>query len=298
MQWNEPRIVSVETFVPHSYAYLTETRNFTPEEISEERYLASQERFHAIEDVTIRRITYMCGGLRITGAMLLPETMHPASCPILIYNRGGIGNFGILSSLVLTRLADYARAGFIVFASNYRGNDGSEGKDEWGGADVQDVLELLGIARTHPAWDGKNSFMYGHSRGGMMTFLAIRSGAALTAAVSVAGPADPALLAQERPDMLPLLRRMIPQFDEQREAILTDRSAVAWADKLDVPLLLLQGDNDVRVTAAHTLVLDAELTRLGKPHRTVIYPGGDHSLSRFRKESREEILQWFKHYRK
>ncbi len=296
LQWNDPRLVSAEPFVPHSYAFLTETRNFTPQEISEERYLASQERFHAIKDVVIRRITYRCERLRITGAMLLPASLSPASCPILIYNRGGNGNFGILSSLVLTRLADYARAGFIVFASNYRGNDGSEGKDEWGGADVQDVLELLSIARTHPAWDGRNMFMYGHSRGGMMTFLAIRNGAKLNAAVCVAGPTDPLLLGKQRADMLAMYRHRIPQFDERQEAVFADRSALAWAEKLDVPLLLLQGDNDTRVDAAHTLALDAELTRLGKPHKTVIYPGGDHSLSCFRKESREEILAWFKQF--
>ncbi len=297
MQWNEQRLLTAGPFIPHDFAFLTETRNFRAGDITETQYQSFLARLNAVDDVTIQRITYLSEGLRITGAMLLPKNLQAASCPILIYNRGGSGNFGILTAMNMMRLADYARAGYIVFASNYRGNDGSEGKDEFGGAEIQDVLELLAIARTHPAWDGRNAFMYGHSRGSMMTFLAIKHGAKLNAAAAVAGPTDPARLEVERPDMLPVYRRMIPDFDARREQAFAERSALAWADTLNVPLLLLQGDNDDRVDAAHTLALDAELTRLGKAHKTVIYPGGDHSLSRFRKESQAEIMQWFAHYK-
>ena len=60
----------------------------------------------------------------------------------------------------------------IVFASQYRGADGSEGQDEYCGADVQDVLSLLDIARAHSGWDGKHSLMMGWSRGTAMTYRA------------------------------------------------------------------------------------------------------------------------------
>src|SRR5207247_311744 len=71
---------------------------------------------------------------------------------------------------------ELASHGFVILASQYRGNDGGEGREEFGGADVNDVINLLSIAASLPDADPKNVFLYGLSRGGMMTFLALQRG--------------------------------------------------------------------------------------------------------------------------
>lgn len=241
----------------------------------------------------MQRMVYQVDGLRVTGVMLAPEAPVDKQHPLLVYNRGGTAQFGILTVGNMLRLAHYAQQGYLVFASNYRGNDGGDGLDEFGGGDVHDVLTLLDIGRQHPGWDGRNTFMHGHSRGAMMTFLAIRHGAALRAAAGIAGPADLQLLLNHRPDMHTIYERHIPGFLDAPQATLAERAALCWPEALNVPLLLLHGDKDERVDIAHTARLDAALSALGKPHATVVYPGGDHSLTGFRKESQSEISAWF-----
>lgn len=298
MQWNEPRVVSVSAFVPPPFAEMMQKHRLMPT-ATEGLYNNHVTHFQGTPDVDFNRITYKSGELNITGAMLTPKQMKAGAHPVIIYNRGGSGEFGVINVFMLNLLAEYARAGYVVLGSNYRGNDGSDGKDEFGGTDVQDVLELLDIARTHPAWDGKNIFMYGHSRGAMMTFLAIRQGAMLNAAAAVAGPTHCDDLLTERPDMIKVYRRMIPGYDANPQTTMQERSAVYWADKLDTPLLILHGDADDRVHISHAHAIDAALTKAGKTHKTIIYPGGDHSfMRRYRTESIQEILAWFAQYKR
>ena len=75
-------------------------------------------------------------------------------------------------------------------ASQYRGNDGGEGLEEFGGADVGDVVTLVSLASSLPYADPKNIFFYGVTRGGMMTFLALARGVAVNAAAVVGGIYD------------------------------------------------------------------------------------------------------------
>jgi dipeptidyl aminopeptidase/acylaminoacyl peptidase len=91
----------------------------------------------------------------------------------MIFNRGGNGDFGALEDPVLASwVARFADMGFVVVASQYRGNAGSEGFDTFGGEDVNDVLNLIALLDAHPKADASRIGMYGHSRGGLMTYLA------------------------------------------------------------------------------------------------------------------------------
>jgi dipeptidyl aminopeptidase/acylaminoacyl peptidase len=60
-------------------------------------------------------------------------------------------------------------------ASNYSGSLFSEGKYEFGGADVNDVLRLIDIAKSIPNADPKRIVMMGWSRGGQMTYQALKA---------------------------------------------------------------------------------------------------------------------------
>jgi len=63
--------------------------------------------------------------------------------PCVIYNRGGNRDFGgLLVAHGAITLGKLAKEGYVVIASQYRGNGGSEGQEEFGGKDVNDLFIL------------------------------------------------------------------------------------------------------------------------------------------------------------
>ncbi len=288
-------ILSAKAFVPHTLEHLTEARVF-PNPLPEAAYAKMLEEYAGLEGVRVWDITYESDGLVITGVMALPEVMGDAH-PVMVYNRGGSRDYGKLTVLnVLRSMVPFAQKGYLVFASNYRGNAGSEGVEEFGGADVHDVLRLLVIARAHPAFDGKNAFMIGHSRGGMMTELAIAQGAQVNAAVAIAGIGDARKLVAYPHLLERVLKPLVPGYRVHPIEALERRSAVLWPEKITVPLLLLHGDNDRDVDVSDSIVLDEAIKGAGGVCELVVYQGGGHALLRHWSDVLERCMAWLARY--
>ncbi len=249
------------------------------------------ERFGS--QVECFRITYLSDGLRVVGYLLKPRA-GSSPLPVLIYNRGGNRDFGMISQPQLDySLAYLASAGYLVVASQYRGVDGGEGREEFGGADVHDILNLMPLARSLPYADPQRVVMLGDSRGGMMTYLAIKSGAPLKAAVVIGAPSDLEESYRERSAFGKVLEELIGGGPAERTSAYRERSAYYWPEKLTVPLLMLHGERDWRVPCSHSEKLAARLKELGMPHELVVFPGADHGLYRARDERNRLILEWF-----
>ncbi len=67
---------------------------------------------------------------------------------------------------------------------------GGEGREEFGGADVDDVLNLIPLLGSFPQADTSRIGMYGRSRGGMMTYIALTKTDRIAAAIVDAGEAN------------------------------------------------------------------------------------------------------------
>jgi len=80
--------------------------------------------------------------------------------------------------------------GYVIISTNYRGCCGSEGKDEFGGADIYDVLNLLPALTQVPNADTSRVGIYGMSRGGMMALLAMKKSTRFKAAYVGSGMAN------------------------------------------------------------------------------------------------------------
>ena len=141
-------------------------------------------------------------------------------------------------------------------ASNYRGCGKSEGTDAFGGDDVHDVIHLLDLCEKLNSVDTKNINMFGVSRGGMMTYETLREDRRIHKAVVVAGVADCTMNYEEREDMRSLLTELIGGTPEQLPEEYSRRSAVAWADEINTPLLIFHttGDDKVSIKQADKLV--------------------------------------------
>jgi len=120
----------------------------------------------------VEKITYLSDGLKINGYLAYPA--DKGKYPCIIWNRGGIGESGVIDVFNARGIyGQIASWGYCVFASHYRGNYGSEGSDEFGGNDVNDVINIIPAAEEVESANTGIWGIEGWSRGGMMTYLSL-----------------------------------------------------------------------------------------------------------------------------
>ncbi|MCA0984191.1 prolyl oligopeptidase family serine peptidase [Halobacillus yeomjeoni] len=241
-----------------------------------------------------KKITYESDGLKVTGYMVKPEKIE-GDLPLLIYNRGGNRGYGKINEKKLSHYLSYwAHQGYVVLATQYRGVDGGEGEEEFGGSDVNDVIRLQKVAQEYDFIDTENTFMLGMSRGGMMTYLAIKKGMDLDAAAVIGGITDVEGFYDARGKLVQdMLLRLVGSPDENKEAYRA-RSAQHWVEQLDAPLLILHGEADERVPVEQARLLADQLDEQNADFDYVEYPDGSHALFEHFEEVSSEIDQWFK----
>ena len=252
----------------------------------------------AYEGFECRSIVYLSDGLKIAGYLWKPKDVDGKKLPLIVYNRGGNRNFGRLSPWFDFGFYEYLRQGFVVLASQYRGGADSEGNDEYGGGDVHDVINLIPLARSLGYVDMNNVFMLGWSRGGMMTYLALKDGMKVNAAAVIAGATDPLATVKRRRSIAQVWQELSANLPENGDAALRERSVVYWPEKISVPLLILHGGADWREDPDKARELAKRLDELNKPHELVIYPDDDHGLTHHKAASEQKIVEWFKQYMK
>jgi len=282
-------------------AFIRERHNARGEPFDEASFRVARPEasFARLRDGSIEcwETTYRSDGLNVAGYLVRPHRAVERPPPAIIYNRGGNRNYGRLVFADLIDFADWAQQGFVVLASQYRGSTGSEGSDEFGGADVNDVLNLFPLARSLGV-DMRNVFMAGFSRGGLMTYLALKYGAPVNAAVVIGGPTDLALQAEYRPEMLQVYRELMPDFERRRREHLRTRRVLDFAGQLDAPLLILHGGADKRVPPEQALALAQRLLQLRKSFELVVYADDDHGLSSNLEDGRKRLVAWFRRHMK
>ncbi|MDQ3038695.1 MAG: prolyl oligopeptidase family serine peptidase [Pseudomonadota bacterium] len=239
-----------------------------------------------------RVVTYASDGQTVAGYLVQPKSdAAVGKLPLLVFNRGGNGDFGRIDPLQLFRkLLPLAKAGYVVVASQYRD------ADEFGGKDVGDVMRLIDLSISLPSVDASRIFLLGESRGGMMGYLVARKRTDITAMASVGGPTDLLAGLDWRPEMERVYGARIPGYETKKRVALEARSALKWAEELPatMPVLVLHGEADDRVNVEDARAMAARLQQLGRPHKLIVYPGDSHGLENNKRVAHMEILNWFK----
>jgi dipeptidyl aminopeptidase/acylaminoacyl peptidase len=244
------------------------------------------------DKVECYKIKYLSDGLKVVAFILKPKG-EGSKFPVMIYNRGGNREFGKITKKTLTYISYLSSNNYVVLASQYRGNDGGQGREEFGGKDVNDVLNLIKMAKSLPFIDLTRIVMLGFSRGGMMTCLAIKHGAEIKAAAVVGGVTDLGQLYNDRDEGMKNVIRELVGINKKEWV---ERSAYYWAENIDVPILILHGEDDWRVKVSQAKKLAERLKELGKVHELVVFPEGDHGLNSHRAERNQKIFDWFERY--
>lgn len=266
---------------------------------SKSKMVASGWGKDAIEKTTLEKITYISDGLKVKGYIAYPNDIIKRY-PCVIWNRGGIGDRGSIDAFTARGLfGQIAGWGYVVFASQYRGNAGGEGKDEFGGDDLNDVLNLIPLADELEFADSEKWGIEGWSRGGMMTYLTLARTTIFKCAIVTGGIANLRCNSDESPFMRRLYEVTMGKYnDEEFNKKCESRSIVNFPGKLskDTPMLLLHGTDDNRVLPHDSLDLSYQLIKHSIPFRLLMLEGGDHFMRKHRKEVDEMRRKWYEKY--
>ncbi|MFK7865632.1 MAG: prolyl oligopeptidase family serine peptidase [Pseudohongiellaceae bacterium] len=210
-----------------------------------------------IDDPRVQHRSYEFPGTgeSIPYAIFVPSTLQQGQPAPLILSLHGLGRshdwlMGYHGFL------DQAEAnGYIVVTPlGYvrRGWYGSRAIDDMedGQRSEQDVLNVLQLVRDEFEIDSNRIYLWGHSMGGAGTYHIAAKYPEIWAGLGVAAPA--------------------PEADAPMNEILNSIK--------DLPIFVLQGDQDDAVPVERTRAWVKKMQELGMQHVYVEIPGGDHSL--------------------
>jgi dipeptidyl aminopeptidase/acylaminoacyl peptidase len=235
-----------------------------------------------------------------------------ATYPVLLNVHGG--PFTQYGETFFDEAQMQAAAGFVVVMCNPRGSSGRHtawGQSirgpkstkvpgtGWGSVDVDDVVAVLDHAlATYPFCDADRVGMLGGSYGGYMaTLLATRHSDRFRAICSERAVNN--LLSEEWASDIGTAFRTVHGVDfvEDPEEYV-QRSPIRDARDIDVPMLIIHSENDLRCPIVQAEELFVAMRLLGKDVTFYRFPGEGHELSRsgsplHRKMRAEIILDFF-----
>jgi dipeptidyl aminopeptidase/acylaminoacyl peptidase len=265
--------------------------------------------------------SYLSEGLKIYALLTIPRGQKPeGGWPVIFFNHGYIP-----PELYRTteRYVDYvdafARSGYIVFRSDYRGHGNSEGEaiSNYGApAYTIDVLNAVAAIKGFPDADPDRIGMWGHSMGGGITLRAMVTTSDIKAGVIWAGTvASYADLFERRwglgaggnsplPTLEPNSRRwhwlpdMLDMYGspEENPAFYAAISPNTYLSDLSGPIQLHHGTADSSVPVEYSETLETQIQAAGKPVELFVYEGDNHNISANFRTAMARSIQFFDTY--
>ena len=172
-----------------------------------------------------------------------------------------------------------------------------------GGVEVDDVLNIVPALKSLDFVDSDRLYMLGLSRGGTMAYLAIKQGIPIKAAAVIGGVTDVKAWVDARPEMgivngneyIEGFAKIWPDYEHRAEEEYRARSAVYWADEINVPILILHSRTDRMVPVSQALRMAEALQEKNKVYALHIYERDGHPLPQNREDRNRMIIDWFNH---
>lgn len=268
-------------------------KNFTLSEAPS--YKIREKNFPHLAAVSVYDIAYKSfDSTAVKGFLIVPKD-STKKYPVIIFNRGGNGSYGMVAENYIVRfLSKIAARGYVVIGSHLRGSEGSEGVDEFGGKEVDDVLCLFNIMDGVKAADTTKVLQMGWSRGGITNFQVLKRTDRIAATVTIASPAD--ILESHRKIMFTVYRNRIPGYAKDSVAAANKVSPlyqIAAVKNKKAPMLFIHGSKDDTVLYANAVMLYDKAKLSGIPSEFITYPDGDHTLRQYFDTMVTDITLWF-----
>ncbi|MBO0981367.1 prolyl oligopeptidase family serine peptidase [Microbacterium sp. SD291] len=177
-------------------------------------------------------------------------------------------------------IAFYTSRGIGVLDVNYGGSTGygrayrERLRGQWGVVDVDDVIAAArGLAEAGLA-DPARIAIRGSSAGGWTVLSALVRGGTFAAGISRYGVADLRMLAAHSHDFEAHYIEGLVGPLPASESLYIERSPLTHAERIDVPVLLMQGGDDRVVPPSQSEAIRDALAARGVDHEYVLYPEG------------------------
>jgi len=263
-------------------------------------------------------VSYQSDGLKIYALMTIPMGQKPKTgWPVIIFNHGYIPPAQYRTTERYVAYVDaFARNGYIVFKSDYRGHGSSEGQATggYGSPDYTiDVLNAVSSVKRYQDADPNRIGMWGHSMGGSVTLRAMVVSKDIKAGVIWAGvvASYPDLFSKwHRPSGVTptpnpssgFSRRwrndLIMQYGtpDQNPQFWASISANSYLADLSGPIQLHHTTGDSEVPFEFSETLSKQITAAGKTVELYSYPGDDHNIANSFGIAMQRSVQFFDKY--
>lgn len=299
-----PSATSTEVIIDHPLSIeLMRRREYPGSPVTIEQILepgVNYNRYYA---------SYFSEGMKIYALLTVPNDEKPESgWPVVIFNHGYIPPDVYRTT---ERYVDYvdriARSGYIVFRSDYRGHDRSEGEANgaYGNPDYTvDVLNAVASMKAYPDADPNRIGMWGHSMGGYITLRSMVIRDDIKVGVIWAG------VVASYPDLVNRWRRppsYIPRrvtgwrttlaeqygSPEENPVFWDAISANSYLTDLSGPVQLHHGTNDEDVSVEFSATLSQQIQLAGMPVELYTYEGDNHNISNSFDIAMQRTVQYF-----
>lgn len=256
------------------------------------------------------RVSYESEGNTIYALLTVPSGEMPeGGWPAIVFNHGYIPPAEYRTAEKYIAYTDaFSRNGYVLFRSDYRGHDQSEGQPTGGyGSNgyTIDVLNALSSVKalkdpetgTTQIVNPQRIGMWGHSMGGFITLRSMVVDPSIKAGVIWAGvvASYPDLINNWRrpgqtpfsppPELAQTARRWRDVLQqeygtpESNPEFWNTLSANSYLSDISGPVQIHHGTNDTSVPVEFSETLDEQLKAVGKESELFIYPGDDHNLA-------------------
>ena len=259
--------------------------------------------------------SYLSDGLKIYALLTVPRGERPATgWPVVVFNHGYIPpNQYRTTERYVAYVDGFARNGYIVFRSDYRGHGSSEGvaTGGYGSPDYTvDVMNALASVKRYAAADPNRIGMWGHSMGGYITLRAMVISKDIKAGVIWAG------VVASYSDLLSRWRRPNPGptpmpgggrgwrnglaetygTPEQNPDFWNSISANSFLADLSGPLQLHHGTADTSVPYEFSEILRDQVQAAGGGVEFYGYDGDNHNISAYFSSAIQRSIEFFDQY--
>ncbi|ASK65720.1 dipeptidyl aminopeptidase [Brachybacterium avium] len=189
-----------------------------------------------------------------------------------------------VSPVLSLPIAYYTSRGLGVVVVNYGGSSGygrayrNRLRGQWGVVDVQDTVAVMEHLVAEGIADGDRLAIEGGSAGGWTTLACLTRTDTFAAGASSFGVAELEKFRQDTHDFESrYIDGLVGPYPQRRD-LYVERAPLSHVAELEVPVLLLQGDEDRIVPPSQSELFRDALAAKGIPHAYLLFEGEQHGF--------------------